>query len=190
MKKNYLTLFAIFTNIVLSSSILAQKSYPINYSTSGLPTSLCNVFNVAHLYSIGGLVHYPASGGVTFDGTALNLVSYGTNLLDDYGTAYAIKFPFKKGYTYTISAVIYKSSSDPVALPMLNLGVFNDLGNPISTKATACGAVSQNAYAYFLNNILFQGFISNTSSSTITFGTYTLSADGTYLTILVHGGSN
>jgi len=80
----------------------------IDYSTSGLPTSLCNVFNTATPAKVGGYTHYPVSGGVSFDGSKLVLnTQYGSGLSANYGTAYAIGYPFTSGNSYVIGITGY-----------------------------------------------------------------------------------
>lgn len=105
------------TGMFASTKSFAQVS-TINYNGSGLPTSLCNTFSVSSLYSAGGFVHYPVSGGVTFNGTALNLQTQaGTTLSSNLGTAYAIKYPFKNGKYYSIKIKASATNSNAYIEP-------------------------------------------------------------------------
>lgn len=99
-----------FGLIFLVQSVTAQVT-TINYSSSGLPTTICNIFNVATPYKIGGLTHYPIAGGVKYNDTDLVLKTQaGTSLATNLGTAYGINYPFKKGKYYNIKITAWRFS--------------------------------------------------------------------------------
>src|SRR4051812_1900019 len=95
----------------ICTCLSSQANVIFDYSTSGLSTTICNVFDVTPARVVNGYTHIPVSGGVSFNGTAVVLQSMaGTTLGSNLGTAYAIQYPFKDGYYYTISITASKSS--------------------------------------------------------------------------------
>jgi len=132
----------------------------IDYTSSALPTTVCNVFNNATPYSIGSYAHFPVSGGVTFDGTNLVLA---TNYAfsptsSNLGTAYAIRFPFKKGYTYAFqfNAKGTDGSGGNTNFPYVNVSLFSQLPDPNNTDPTACGAVGQDKWSSLTQSLYIQ----------------------------------
>jgi len=94
----------------LSIKAIAQNA-TITYAGSNLSNinncpQCCNVFNQSgNNPTVGGLRHWPVSGGATFDGTNVIMetkkIQTQTQSIDN-GTAYAIEYNFKVGYNYTI----------------------------------------------------------------------------------------
>jgi hypothetical protein len=140
-----LTIF-VFSSILLNAQTVA---HPIDYSKSGLSTTdNCNVLqDVSSAVKIGGYVHLPCAGGVTFDGTNLVLKTLYTfsPTSSNLGTAYAIAFPFKAGYIYSLSAVAKGTdgSGGNVNFPYILFSPFNT--NP-APAPTDCGAVGQDKW--------------------------------------------
>jgi len=98
MLKKFIQPFCFVTILFLSSTCPAQTvQHVIDYTSSPLPTTLCNVFNTATLASIGGYAHFPVSGGVTFDGTNLVLATdYAVSpTSSNLGNSYVIQFKAK-----------------------------------------------------------------------------------------------
>jgi hypothetical protein len=97
-------LYVLVMGMLLSLHSFSQ-SVTLSYKT-GL-TDNCNVFNVANPITISGIQHYPVAGGVLFyhSDSAISLrCQAGYSRPTMLGTAYAIKYPFKEGYTYNIKA--------------------------------------------------------------------------------------
>ena len=77
----------------------------IIYSTSSLSIinncpQCCNVFNQSgNNPTVGGLAHWPVSGGAIFDSTNIRLkTQMNTQQNIKTGTAYALAYPFKTGF--------------------------------------------------------------------------------------------
>lgn len=78
-----------------------SQTTTINYLTSGLSTTACNVFGPSSV-SVGGIPHLSFAGGVNFNST--NGILLGTSSrVPIGGTAYIINYGFSPGYNYDIS---------------------------------------------------------------------------------------
>lgn len=161
-----------------------QTTTTINYTSSGLSTSVCNVFNVGSSpQNIGGLDHFPIAGGVSYDGTFIKLQAmYGTSTSTNYGTVYLIKYPFKKNHTYTIK-VTGKSSSNSYNANV-TVGYSNSIPN---TGANAdCGEVQESHWTSLLGLTFSYQYLSGTSSEH-TMAASTPSENYDYLSIIATG---
>lgn len=174
------------TSLFTGSNMFGQVS-TINYSSSGLPTSLCNVFNVASPYSVSGFVHLPVSGGVTFTGSAIDLQTQaGTTLSTNLGTAYAIKYPFKNGKYYSIKIRASANNSNAYLEPCF----FQSLPDPNTTNPTACGPVDQNSWGGFeTNRYAGATYVSSSSYTDYTLSTFQAGNNFDYMIILASKGS-
>jgi len=162
----------------------AQVTSTISYTSAPLNPGNCNVFNTSTPATIGGFVHYPISGGVGYDGTGGILLSslWTQATSTQLGTAFAIVYPFKKGYTYTIQ--IMASSSAPAgggSIPMY-AGFYTTLPDPNQTNPTPCGGVPNVNYSTVqsANSLNVQPGGSNPYS----FTPYTPTTDMNLVTIL------
>lgn len=63
--------------ILLLGAFNLSEAQTLNYTTLNYPTTLCNVFNVSPARVVDGLTHYPVSGGVSYNGSALALQTKG-----------------------------------------------------------------------------------------------------------------
>ncbi len=152
--KNDILKTTIFTCIFFCQIALnAQTTTTVNYQASGLNTSSCNVFNTATPATIGGLTHYPVSGGVTYNGTSISLGSQFNSLLNT-GTAYAIAYPFKAGYTYSFAFTDSSTFATNDLAPTLYVSVYSSLPDPNSTNPTACGQVDYTYLPYSSQNLI------------------------------------
>jgi len=186
--------FCFVTILFLSSTCPAQTvQHVIDYTSSPLPTTLCNVFNVSSPYSIGGYTHFPVSGGVTFDATNLVLATdYAVSpTSSNLGTAYAIRFPFKKGNTYAFqfNAKGTDGSGGNTNFPYVNVSLFSQLPDPNKTDPIDCGPVGQDKWSSLTQSIL-GGFYTTKNTASYTIASYTATSSATqYLIILAYGGS-
>src|SRR3982751_6686603 len=93
-----------FLHVLVMGMLLSLHSFSqiITYANSSLPET-CNTFNGQRgPFKLGGSEHYPYSGGVTYnhtDGGIALKTQAGNSTATNLGTAYAIKYPFKDGYT-------------------------------------------------------------------------------------------
>ena len=92
----------IFLSVVLffSSSSFSQTT-TINYLTSSLSSTACNVFstNVA----VNGVTHSSLAGGVSFNSTNGLYLNVETQTTPFSGTGFVINYTFNSGYGYDIS---------------------------------------------------------------------------------------
>ncbi|WPQ61484.1 hypothetical protein SIO70_24300 [Chitinophaga sancti] len=130
---------------------IIPKSYAqtasIVYSTGGLPTTTCNVFNTA-VYTIGGSQHYPVAGGVAYNGSGGIVLTtlWSTSSTSRLGTAYAIQYPFVAGHSYNISITASSTAAaGDLGVPMYAT-FFNTLPAASQTNPTACGGVPEANY--------------------------------------------
>jgi hypothetical protein len=139
--------YLLIGTLLLHNQSIGQVT-TVDYSSSGLPTTLCNEFNVSPPYQIGGLDHIPVCGGASFDGKNVVLktlagITTGTNL----GTAYAIKYPFKVGKFYSITITASETSASQTSNPLIEPCFFPSLPDPNNTDPIDCGAVPQTNWA-------------------------------------------
>ncbi|MDE3143470.1 MAG: hypothetical protein KGL19_04900 [Bacteroidota bacterium] len=193
MFKKLIKALFLLIGIVWSTTNIAQTiTHPINYTSSGLdPNFPCNIFNVSSFRVIGGYTHQPCAGGVTFDGTNLVLqTKYAFSpTSSNLGTAYAIAFPFKAGYIYSLSVVAKGTDgSGGTNFPQLQFSLFNTNPAPAPTN---CGDVGQDSWGG-LQQGLVGGFSVSASSQTYTVPNFTIPLAGTppaFLIVLASGGS-
>ncbi|MGN6531088.1 MAG: hypothetical protein ACTHK0_04980 [Ginsengibacter sp.] len=93
--------FVFFFAIMTFNTIAFSQTTTINYLTSGLSTTACNVFSPN--VSINGVTHSSHAGGVLFNSTSGILLSVSDNATPYTGTAYVISYNFSSGYNYDIS---------------------------------------------------------------------------------------
>jgi hypothetical protein len=147
------------------------------------------VFDVTPARVINGYTHIPVSGGVSFNGTAVVLQSMvGTTLGSSLGTAYAIKYPFKDGYYYTISITASESSDDPVSNPRVELALYPQALDPNTTRPTGCGSVGQDHWGVIETNV-FGGTYVGSTSTTYNLSAFNSSGGLNYLYVLASQGS-
>lgn len=168
----------------------AQVVTTINYANSGLSTSLCNVFNISSGATIGGLRHYPVSGGVTFNGTSAVLstqykIDATSNI--DRGTAYAIEYPFRAGYTYSLALTMQGTKSSTGSFPYASASLMSSLPNINTSQPTACGPVNKSSYSSALSGMVYQ--VNVNQNTTYTFPNYAPTRDAGYVVITAHQGS-
>lgn len=163
----------------------AQVTSTISYTSAPLNPGSCNVFNTATPATIGGFVHYPVSGGVGYDGTGGILLSslWTQATSTQLGTAFAIAYPFKKGYTYTIQVTVSSNALAGSSTIPLYAGFYATLPNANQTNPTPCGGVP---YANFSTVQSANAF--NVPAGGVAgiygFTPYTPTADMNILTIL------
>lgn len=187
--KQFKQLFLI--KIFLLGIFNLSEAQTLNYTTVNYPTSLCNVFNVSPARVVSGLTHYPVSGGVSYNGSALVLQTKGGQTLSTtLGTAYAIAIPIKQGFIYNITVNASKQSQDPVSAPSLEIGAISSLPNPNTTNPTACGAVDQNKWSVLQSATIGFAYVNRTTSQNYpVVQNFTPNTNLSYLTILAHSGS-
>ena len=186
MKKYKILLISYFFG-----QLALTQAQTLDYTSVNYSTSLCNVFNVSTPQVVNGLTHYPVSGGVSYNGSALVLQTKGgTTLSTTLGTAYAIAFSIKQGYTYSITVNTNKQSSDPVSAPYFEIGAISSLPNPSTTDPTACGSVDQNKWTVLQTAIIGAAYINTTTSQNYPIvQNYLANTNLSYFTILAHSGS-
>lgn len=188
MKRNLHKLAWFICIFICHASLKGQSiTTTVNYPGSGLNGS-CNVFNsVSTPATIGGLKHYPVSGGVTFDGTSISLGSQ-NNAGANTGTAYAIEYPFKVDYSYSISFTVSSTVASGDVAPTLYTLVYNARPDPNSTNPTVCGPVDNSYLPYSASNLI--GTINPGSSfATSSLPTFTGTAGQSNIIIVAHTSS-
>ena len=194
MKKNIISII-IFSFLGYSHMLFAQTT--ITYKTTDVPSENCNVFqNTSSVISVNGYEHWPVSGGVKHSGSdpiileTKGAYSSGNTNNPNKGTAYAIKFPFKKDFLYTISVNVFKSSTSNTSQPYVAVSAINALPDPGNSNATACGSVVESYYSSAQTGLINTVQFNNTSAANITLSTDWPAPDnGKYFTILAYGGT-
>jgi hypothetical protein len=190
--------------ILICLSLLAffvtQAQQTINYITGfGNPDNVsntCNLFNQNTLYTIASFKHWPVSGGVTrIGGSPIELKTRGgTSTTTTRGTAYAIEYPIKSGYSYRIVLNAYRSNTqtNPIvsfevaarpALPIPN----NDGTNPGACGSVVFGQLT----AVQLFRISSTNFaVSNPNASNLTaVNNWVAPENRSFFTLLAYGGN-
>jgi|GEM_PF-2851350 hypothetical protein len=183
LKKSLVVSFFLLLSLFTSTKSFSQVNYTINYSTSGLSTSNCNVFNVSGGVSVGGYAHDAVIGGASFDGTGINLKTIYSDQVDpngnetivNQGTDYAIQFPFQSGYVYQIQLFADQSGNYGPLYPSLWVNIASSL----PATSNTCGAANN---AQIIES-LGSGLVSSTSYTTYTFGGFTAPAGSNYFLI-------
>ncbi len=88
-------------------------SQTIDYTKSNLNQGICNLFSISTPPTVNGYAHFSVVGGVSFDGTGLNLQTNfsdgfvsGNEIITNEGTEYSIAYPFLPGYIYTVALTV------------------------------------------------------------------------------------
>ena len=178
-----------------SKTILGQIT--ITYKTTDVPSESCNVFQkTSSVISVNGYEHWPISGGVIHSGSnpiilkAKGAYSSGNTNVASEGTAYAIKFPIKKDFLYSVSVNVFKSSTSTTSQPFLAISAIKDLPNPNNSNPTACGSVPATNYNSALDGLIDEVQFSNASAADKTvFSNWPAPDNGGYFTILAYGGA-
>ncbi|HRI24325.1 MAG TPA: T9SS type A sorting domain-containing protein [Ferruginibacter sp.] len=135
------------------------QNVTIIYNGSSLcnATTCCNTFWSSSNPVVNGIRHYPISGGATFDLVAIKMQSTKNPFTStDNGTAYAIGYDFKVGYTYTVTLDVGYTSNPSTQPPTVTASLWELFPNPNSTNPSPCGPVSS---SYYLNSINFNFII-------------------------------
>lgn len=126
----------------------------INYESGwqgNLNHTTCNIFNISPFSIISGATHYPVSGGaIRASSSPLILKAQGdpTNRSSVVaGVAYAFGYPIKAGFTYNVSANVFRTKvtgGSSTAATNFEIGTTATLPNPnqAGTLPTACSMVS------------------------------------------------
>lgn len=179
---NLITKAICFAGLLLFATLANSQTTTINYLTSGLSTSACNVFSPA--VSINGVQHTSHAGGVSFNSTNGIVLSTTPQASPPGGTAYVINYNFTSGNNYNISitalgnaALLLKTSVVP------NFNQFATNGN---SSCTPDGNVSS------YQTVGVGQFSSATSTTSTTYNLQQFSVPGgsayPYLIIWASGG--
>ena len=191
--KGRMFLFLIFWLLVFGRGYSQITTF--NYATSGLPTGSCNSFSPAvDVLGSDGIeyLHTSMEAAPIFASGAIDLTAYyvGSGYNEHVATAYAISYPFKTGYTYSISISL---SNQLIA----NTDAFND-GTPTTGSTTnfVVGVSNTIPYTSSLNgctselggtyNAPFSSIYSaalTTGSSVLTIPNVTVLSNSAYLLI-------
>jgi hypothetical protein len=167
-----------------------SQSANISYINAPL-AEVCNTFNAGSSPSkVGGFEHYPYSGGVLYNHTdsAIALrTQLGTSTATNLGTAYAIKYPFKEGYHYTIQIVAWQIDPSQGAIH-LDLSLINQLPAPQDSDPISCGGVNQDHWAPLQSSIIAGTYLNNSKSSR-NLVNFTFDQAYNYLTVLAWQGA-
>ena len=180
----------VFVMGMLFSLHTFSQGATISYNNAALP-EVCNTFNAAGgPFKLGGCEHYPYSGGVFYnhtDGGIALKTQAGTNAATNLGTAYAIKYSFKEGYTYSIEVAAWQL--DPsLGTIVLTLNLIDQLPDPGQSDPVSCGAVNSDHWAALTGNpLVSSGLTTNKSSQTLV--SFTANKTSNYLTVLASQGA-
>lgn len=159
--------------LALTSSYNSYSQTIIDYST--FSSAECNVFSSS--VSVGGVDHITAAGQPRYD--AANQ-SIDLDYTYDAGTEYAIKYPFKKGYSYQIIVNAWSVQSPPrVGSPaMLRYRVSNSSsGSPFCTGPTFVGLTADVHQSQMgVNDLFFNDHMFSSFNSTSDFNYLLLAA--------------
>ena len=179
--------------LILSPSIfnVGANAQLLDYTTVNYSPSLCNVFNTTTLKVVGGLKHYPISGGVSYSNNALLLQTRGGSTPSTtLGTAYAIEKSIKKGYNYKITVSAFKTSSDPTSRPTLEIGAISSTLDPNITNPSACGSVNQNSWMGIQSSVIGVAALTDVNAQDyVIVPNYNPTSDKIAFTVLAHSGS-
>lgn len=178
----------------LLSYVSNCQNVTIVYNGSSLcnATICCNTFWSSPNPVVNGVRHYPISGGATFDLVAIKMQSTKNPFTStDNGTAYAIGYDFKVGYTYTVTLDVGYSSNPSTQPPTVTASLWEIFPNPSSTNPSPCGPVNGSNY---LNSINFSFTIGSflptqTAVKPYTLAQFTTSFVKHYMCITVWQGA-
>lgn len=149
------TLAKLFAYSVFLFSLSAHSQITtIDYPSSSLSTSACNVFNPA--VDVNNITHQSHAGGVAFDSTNGIILSTIPSGQGAGGTAYVIQYNFTTGSNYTISITAIGNNSLYLKTAVVpNLNQFNTASTTSCTpdpNVTAYSTVGgEHIYNYFIN---------------------------------------
>lgn len=186
----------------LNSLSKAQQTITtiINYETGwqgNLNHTTCNIFNISPFSIINGITHYPVSGGVLRSSSSpVVLKTKGdpqnrNNFVA--GVAYAFSYPIKAGFTYNVSAEVFRvKNAGGTTLAQTNFEIGSTLNlpdpNQAGTNPTACGMVP---YSKLIPIAAFRiGAVQINNSSAQTFNViqnFTPTTNYSFFTILAYG---
>jgi hypothetical protein len=127
----------------INTFVAYSQTTTINYLTSGLSTTSCNVFNPS--VNIGGVTHSSLAGGVTFNITEGIVLSTSPFSVPPGGTAFYLSYLFTPGYNYDISITAKATNSSLT----LNTSVVPNL-TQFPTNGTALCSPDPNVTSYQL----------------------------------------
>ena len=188
--------YLIGLTLITSIKSVAQNASIVYTGNSSLCTSCCNVFNMSgNNPTVGNIPHWPVSGGATFDGTSVNMATRNdpsANPVIDNGTAYAIAYNFKTGFTYSITIDLGYSSTPTGVAPRIVGSLRTSLPSPGDTHPTDCGPVSQSRYASSIGSQT--GFIIPTQTAVknypISNPNFSVTAAQSYFVVTVYNGAS
>ncbi|MFL5745188.1 MAG: hypothetical protein ACJ751_11010, partial [Niastella sp.] len=167
-----------------------SQSANISYINAGLP-EIRNTFNAGGgPFKVGGVEHYPYSGGVLYNhnDSAISLqTQIASTNAPNLGTAYAIKYPFKEGYHYTIQAVAWQTDPSQGAIQLV-FSLINQRPDPRDSDPVTNGPVSQDHWVSLLNSPLAATYL-NKDKSTRYLVNSTFDQAYNYLTVLAWQGA-
>jgi hypothetical protein len=180
--RNSLFKTAYAVGLLALAKLSIGQTTTINYLTSGLSTSSCNVFNPSA--TINGVQHTARAGGVTFN------TSFGIGLATTPqssppgGTAYVINYNFVPGNNYTISIT---ALGNPALF--LKTSVVPNF-NQFPTNGTSGCSPDQNISSY--QTVGVGQLSTQTSTTSTTYNVQQFSVPGSsvypYLIIWASGG--
>jgi len=184
MQMKFYFLHVLVMGMFLSLHSFSQ-SVTLSYKT-GLPDNGCNLFNVNNLITISGIQHYPVAGGVFFyhGDSAISLrCQAGYTISTQLGTAYALKYPFKEGYTYNIKAQSWQITHPSTGQNYLSFSMLDQLPDPNKTKPDACTAVDQDKWIDLTTTVL-NTIALDTNKTNRDVGTFLMNQNHNYLTLV------
>lgn len=168
--------------ILAISNFASSQTTTINYLTSGLSTTSCNVFNPSA--TINGVQHSAHAGGVTFNSSSGIGLSTSPQASPPAGTAYVINYNFTPGYNYNISITAVGNSA-----LMLKASVVPNFNQFPSQGTSSC---SPDASISGYNTVGIGQFSSITTLTTATYNIPQFAVPGSsiypYLIIWASGG--
>jgi hypothetical protein len=191
--KYYYFLHVLVMGMLFSLNSFSQGAI-ISYVNAPLPEGLCNTFNAGGgPFKIGGCEHWPYSGGVAYnhtDGGIALWTQAGNTVATDLGTAYAIKYPFKDGYTYSIEVAAWQLEPAKGTI-QLALSVIDQLPDPNKSNPAACRAVNSDCWTPLLGSgsLLNATWLGTNHSSQTIINNWTTTKSYNYLTVLASKGS-
>ena len=171
--------------LLFALGLWSLHAYPqittFNYATSGLSTTSCNVFYPAvNVEGSDGLqyLHTTMTSAPQFNGTAVGLhdayITWEEPPTVEFAESYAITYPFKSGYTYSLSLnVLQNINSEEVGVGVttgctntMYIGLGSSI--PWTSGASACAGDNLDPFHNPYAAIYSTTFTNMTSSTTIT----------------------
>ena len=177
MKKLIIKAICLTCLMMIHNLVTFSQIKTIDYLTSGLSTSACNVFNPQ--VTLNGVIHTSYAGGANFNSTyGLGLTTTPQNSPPG-GTAYVINYNFIPGTKYDIaitaignSAIVLKTSVVP------NF-------NQFTTNGTTSCTPDNFAYSYITAGYGQSSNPTSTSSTTYTIPQFTITGNNVYPYLIV-----